>query len=695
MASYPDTRIEDVTETLAGLSFPDPYRWLERESPEVRQWQRAQAQLASDHVREWPHFDRLRKLVARFSTEQKIGDQYRILPRQAAGRWFRTRVDPKTSFEQVVCSDEPMGEGRLIYDSSVESAERSPFISWISPSPDGRTLALGVCTDGSENNTIRLLDVDTARTIPGAPPQMLMDNWTGGAQWLADSSGFFFTALSGPPRDFAQQIYLHMRTPAPKTQEIDIPGTESRDFKYRWVTVARDGRHAVAMRGLVNPLPVATAALTHEPLQWKPFVASLEGRLSGHLVGNRFIAVTGVGGPRGRLVAIPLHADNPADPREWEDLVPESEAALQTVTVVGDALYISELVDTYARVRIVDFNGKPLGQVSLPDRGALGAAWWYSMHGTFPRGSSEKFLFTFSSFTTSPGIYSHTPGEDRIEVLAAPVNRLQNIEVEDRWAVSKDGTRILFHVVRRADIDKGRPQPTLLYAYGGFNFPLVAQFPGPMAAFIEAGGIYVHAHIRGGSDFGSAWSEGGRKRNKQNGYDDLYAVAESLIKANTCTSQTLALTGRSNGGHMAGVALTQRPDLWKVVVPRVPMFDMIGACRDHSYGRLAVESELADVDDVSEVRRLATISPYQLIREGVKYPAVFIDVGDTDSRCAAWHGRKFAARLQKAAGGGAPVLLHVWENAGHGLATDGSITVTEHTEWLAFVMRHLGLDTWA
>jgi prolyl oligopeptidase len=263
--------------------------------------------------------------------------------------------------------------------------------------------------------------------------------------------------------------------------------------------------------------------------------------------------------------------------------------------------------------------------------------------------------------------------------------------VEDRWAVSVDGTRVPYHLVRRADVSPDRPQPTLIYGYGGYNVALVPRFPGPMAAFIAAGGVFVHAHLRGGGEFGLEWWQSGRMTGKQNGYDDLYAIAEDMIASGLCTPRTLAVTGGSNGGLLAGVALTQRPELWAVAVPRVPILDLIGACRD-SYGRQAVMEEMANIDDPLELQRLTTFSPYHLVRRGVAYPAVFLDAGDTDPRCPPWHARKFAARLQAASAGNAPILLHVWENVGHGWATNKNVAEAEHTEWLAFTLRHLGVD---
>jgi prolyl oligopeptidase len=274
-------------------------------------------------------------------------------------------------------------------------------------------------------------------------------------------------------------------------------------------------------------------------------------------------------------------------------------------------------------------------------------------------------------------------------MLREPQAQLDNAVVEDFWATSADGTRVPCHLVRRQDADPRRPQPTLIHAYGGYNVALVPRFPGPMAAFVAAGGVFVHAHVRGGGELGRDWWQGGRMHDKQKGYDDLYAVAEHLIAANRCTTRSLAVSGGSNGGLLAGVAATQRPDLWAAAVPRVPVLDLIGACRS-AYGKQSVLEEMADVEDADEIRRLVSFSPYHLVRDGVDYPAVFLDAGETDPRCPPWHARKLAARLQKATAGTRPILLHVWENAGHGWATDASVAVLEHTEWLAFVLRELG-----
>jgi prolyl oligopeptidase len=668
------------------VSFSDPYRWLEGDSDEVLRWQRAQSELTDRHVREWPYFDRLRRLVSRFNTE--VYFDHVVLPQFAAGQWFRARRIEGASQAQAIVANEPMGEGRVLFDPVSQNAARQPFLSWLAPSPDGRTLAIGVCPDGSENNTIRLIDVQTGQLLPGAPPHTLMDANTGGVQWLADSSGFFFTAMKGSAIDFELKVFLHRRLPTPTTELVDIEWTKNAD--YRLVVVSRDGRYAIALERCLSPIPIAIAALDERPLCWRPFITCAGCSVSGEVIGGRYIAVTYVGAKRGRLVAIPVDCANANDSQSWQELVPESEAVLRTVTPVGESLYLTELVDTYARVRIVDWNGKPLGEVPLPGRGAVVSASIYPMLDLISKGPTDRCMFAFSSLITSRGIYSHTPGRSELETLQEPQACLEGAQVEDRWAVSADGTRVPYHIVRRADVSPTHPQPTLIHAYGGFGAALVPQFPGPMAAFVAAGGVFVHAHLRGGGELGVEWWNNGRMAKKQNSYDDLYAVAEDLIEANRTTSRLLAVTGESNGGLMAGVALTQRPDLWAVAIPRVAPLDLIGACR-YPYGRWARTLEFADIGDPAAVRRLGTISPYHLVRDGVSYPAVFLDAGGTDPRCPPWHARKLAARLQQATSGSSPIVLRVWDNVGHGAATDSNVAVTQYTTWLAFAMRQLDL----
>jgi prolyl oligopeptidase len=311
---------------------------------------------------------------------------------------------------------------------------------------------------------------------------------------------------------------------------------------------------------------------------------------------------------------------------------------------------------------------------------------------SIPSGHPDEYLFVFSSFTESWGVYCHRPAEQAVECLRAPETRIDDAIVEDCWVASADGVQIPYHTVRLASTPRMQPAPTLLYAYGAFNVALLPEYPGPMAAFIAAGGVYVHGHIRGGAELGLDWWHGGRMKKKQNCYRDLYAIAEDLIHNGVTSRAQLSMTGRSNGGLMAGVAITQRPDLWRAIVSQVPVTDLVGILRD-PYGRYALANEYGDPTDPDEMIRIKEFSPYHLVQEGISYPAVFIEAGATDPRCPPWHARKFAARLQAASGSNTkPILVRVRDNAGHGLATPKPIQLSSYVGWLSFLMRELHME---
>ena len=654
---------------------------MESETEEVQQWQIAQNQLADDYVQSWPHYGVLKESVSNYLVARSA------IPIYAGRQWFRFgTLDNKSG---VMVANTPYGAGRMIYEVGSENLEVPPTLPWISPSPDGRLLAVGVCTDGSENNTIRLIDVETGERLPKAPLQTLMDGWTNGTRWLPDNSGFYFQALAGDPVKFQQQVLFHSITDGKQTV-VELPQQDPKGHEYILIIVSPDGRFHLAYQGLSEVHLIAVLDTDEPEPIWRAFTTETEGSIAGHVIGNSLIAVTNIEAPRGRIVSIPLDSDQSSDTQCWKELVAESEAVIRSVTPVNNLLYVSEFVNTYSRVRIYDQNGAFVSEMPLPGKGSVDELLFPIMK-LASAAQSDKFVFSYSTLSTSWGIYSHHPPQKQLEMLQSPQITIDNAIVEDHWAISEDGTRIPYQSLRLATTDNAKPQPTLIYAYGGFNLARPPEYPGAMAAFIAAGGIYVLGHLRGGSEFGKEWWQNGRWQNKQNGYKDLYAIAEDLINTQRTTPDLLAVNGRSNGGLMSGVALTQRPDLWKAVVPQVPLLDLIGALR-HPYNRYCVAMELADPTDRNEINGMAAYSPYHLVQDDACYPAVFIDAGATDPRCPPWHARKFAARLQAMNSCSDPALIRIWENSGHGQATGRESLVVQYTAWLAFVMRQLELD---
>ncbi|HJQ04601.1 MAG TPA: prolyl oligopeptidase family serine peptidase [Nocardioides sp.] len=673
LARYPVTRTVDVVDHPAGVPVPDPYRWLEAEDDEVHAWQRRQADLATATILGDQDRAALRRLVERYDAGARPE-----LPRYAAGRWFRADDG------RLVVADHPLGAGRTItVVADLVDAGTTAVLSWLAPSPDGRVVAAGACTDGSEHNTIRLVDVADGTLLP-APPQVLHSAWAGGASWSADSAGFWFFALTGAPEDFEQAVFHHdLRTGVTTVEPVPVPAGSR---EYTLVQPSPDGRWLVASHRIGSPVPVAVRDLADPGSGWRPFVTECTGTVAGHVVGDRYVAVTDVGAANGRVVAIPLDSSSPGDPAAWEEVVPESGSVLRSLTPVGDVLYLAGFQDTFARVRVLDADGAVRQDVPLPADGAI-AAPFFPLTGLASGPPAPAYVFGFSTLTSSWGTYLHRPGADAIETLQPPEVTLDAV-VEVGSAPAADGTPVPFHLVRPARKPSG-PAPTLISAYGAANVPTLPQYQPDLAAYVAAGGTLVQAYLRGGGELGRDWYLAAHRETKHVRDDDLVAVAEHLLATGRTTSDRLAVTGGSDGGLMCGVAVTTRPDLWRAVLPRAPLLDLVAGMRD-PYLEFVIRKAWGDPDDPEDVRRMAGRSPYELIQPR-RFPAVYVQAGANDPRCRPWHARKFVARLQAAQRGDAPILVHVFEDAGHGAATDPNVLLAQDVEWLGFLVQQLGL----
>lgn len=671
---YPRSRTVEVVEEVAGIPIPDPYRWLEDDSSaEVRDWQRAQAALATATVAGGGATAAARALIETHDAGARPD-----LPRHGGGRWFRVEDGA------VIVSDRPYGPGTpLVALAAFDEQGHPAVLSWMAPSPDGRTLALGVCTDGSEHNTIRLIDTATGEVRTDAPPEVLHSAWGGGVSWRPDGSGFLFLALEGPASEFRQVVYRHQLGeggPSP-VEEIPLPAGSR---EYTRIQFSADGRWAVASHRVGRPIPVAVRDL-RAGTGWRRFVDDCAETVAGHIVGDEYVAVTDRGAARGRVVAIALDEPNPNDDRTWRVLVPEGEEVLRELTPVAEHLYLSAFLDTAARVRVLRADGSDAGVVALPGDGALGGAF-FPLTALDPDDGSGEFLFTFSTLTTSWGAYRHRPGGD-VEELIAPRVRL-DAAVEYRRAIAADGTPVPYHVVRPRGTDRA-PAPALISAYGAAGIPTLPRYQADLAAFLAAGGTLVQAYLRGGGEFGRDWFLGADRERRRVRDGDLVAVAEDVIAQGISTPHLLALTGGSDGGLMCGVAVAEHPKLWRAVLPRAPLLDLIGGIRI-PYLEFVIRKAWGDPDDPEDVRRLRRSSPYELVSAS-EFPLVYVQAGDTDPRCPAAQARKFVARMQAAQRGDQPILLHVFENAGHGAGTSPEVLRQQDAEWLACLMGALGL----
>ncbi|MEU7158211.1 prolyl oligopeptidase family serine peptidase [Streptomyces chrestomyceticus] len=680
--NYPAARTEDRHETVCGVSFRDPYRWLEDDTQETAAWQRDQNDLTDRLLTRWPHFTRLRELVGRCTADGTGSPNWMVdpTPRFAGGRWFRLSrpVGDGTDYPEaavVTVADTPQEDGRVLYDPYADGVAH---VFWLAPSPDGAIVAIGVSPDGGELGEIRLYDTASGTRLPDAVPHR-----THGPlvvpQWTPDSAGFFYTAAAPTDDTYSFPVYYHRvgnGTPT-NPEPVDAPDVPL-------VQVDPAGRYAVATS--VWALPRYVCELPGRT--WRPFVQGLDATIVGVIDGHRYLGVTNLDAPRGRLVAIDFDHPAPSDPAGWHEVVPESDRVLTHVRLVGGRLVVTGSVDTEARAWVFDRDGTELEEVPLPGPGAFPNDA-LPHNALTPDGHPDDFVFLHSTPRSSPGLYRYRLGSGQVNTLRAPRVTLPAADACLRWAKAPDGTQVPYHLLLPEGAGHG-PLPTLITAYGGGRVAWPPQFPGPLAAFVASGGALVISHQRGGSDLGSDWADAGRGSGKQTGYDDLYAIAEHLVATGVTTNDRLAVTGWSNGGIMAGAAFAQRPGLWAAVVAQCPVLDLVGSHRD-PYRKFAVSQDFGGFDTSDGVRRLAGMSPYQLITDDTRYPWLYVHAGAVDSACPPGQIRKTLARVQAAAGPGSPALLRVWDGVGHGMASGRSEAVLHTTYWLAFLMMRLGM----
>jgi prolyl oligopeptidase len=502
--------------------------------------------------------------------------------------------------------------------------------------------------------------------------------------WLPHSQTLFYVALSveGTAVPALRLFRFHLGEAPPhraEPLEINDPVLMPR--------FTHDARFLMVMAGLVQSRPYYLLETKDPDGPFVPFLKDVPGKFKGDIVGDQYICVTDDGAPRGRVLSIPLQT--PGDRSSWRQLVAESDVLMTDIMAVGERLVLCEVMDAASRLRVMLPDGTIEGEIPLPGHGLVSTApgtalQLFTAIDAVARGDAGEIVFGFTAFGESPSLYRCDVASRKTELLAEPAAHIDGLSTKRMWATSKDGTKIPADIIHRSTLSMSQPRPTLVHAYGGFNMALMPAYLGQLEPFLDAGGVYVTAHLRGGGEYGIEWWRQGRMAAKQNVFDDLFAVCEQLIADGVTDPDLLAFQGGSNGGLVAGAAITQRPDLFRAVVARVPLLDCLRA------GRFALVMEFGDPRNPVDARVLAAYSPYHNVRQA-SYPAVLLDAGENDPRCPPWHARKMAARLQAANRSDHPILLRVWRDSGH-VGGNRSTQIDQSTDWLAFVMQELGME---
>ena len=675
--AYPETQRGFEVEARHGLSVPDPYRWLEadvRTDANVAKWVDAQNKVTTGYLAGLPKRDMIRDRLTALYNYERFG-----IPRVRGGLQFFARNSGLQN-QSVLYVQAQGAEPRVLIDPNPWAKDGATALAEWTPSKDGKHLAYAVQDGGTDWRTIKVMNVatgtDLADTLEGV-------KYTGEVAWRPDGSGFYYSRFPAPPAGEKYQsatlneaIWFH-KLGTPQSADTKVFATPDRPKLGHHARLSEDGRWMVVGSSESsggNAVFIADLSKGETP---RPFVTALdkEWGFAGSQGGTLYF-VTNKDAPRYQLLAVD-GATGTSKP-----VVAEGAATLTGGAVIGKRLVVETLEDAKSVVRLYETDGKPVGVVPLPGIGtAMG----------FEASDDGKTFFAFSSFATPGSIWSYDAITNTAEVVrqAKVAFNPADYTVSQVFYPSKDGTKVPMFVAHRKDVDVSKPHPTLLYAYGGFNISSTPGFSVSRLVWMEMGGVFAMANIRGGGEYGAAWHDGGRLLNKQNVFDDFIAAGEALVKQGTTTPQQLAIQGGSNGGLLVGAVTNQRPDLFAAALPAVGVMDMLRYA-NWTAGRYWVD-DYGDMTKPEMFRYNLGISPYHNVKGGKDYPAILVTTADTDDRVVPGHSFKYAAALQAAPIGDKPHLIRIETRAGHGSGKPTDKIIAEAADLWAFAGYWTGL----
>ncbi|MDA2925150.1 prolyl oligopeptidase family serine peptidase [Acidobacteria bacterium AH-259-L09] len=670
------TRIEVVTDRMHGIDIPDPYRWLEdQQSPETRAWiaeQNAYTRAILDAI---PGRNRLRAQL-----EKLFRVDFQSAPKVRNGRYFFRRQSAKQDQGVIVVREGVDGPERVLVDPMTLSPDGSVSARIMNVTPDGRILAWAKRKGGEDEAEVFFLDVKTGQPLADRLPRGVYYS----VFVLPDKSGFLYSRR----RAEGMRVLEH-RFGAPTEEDRELFGAGIPDDKIIWIQFSEDGRFVAAfvVDGLRSHVYVLDRSASSE---FQPLITDIAARFVGRFGGHTLFLKTTWNAPNGRVLAIDL--ENPSR-ENWREVIPSSkDSVIMGMRPAGHKLLVSFLHNVSTRLAIFEPDGKLVRDISLP---TLGSGYFVASTGLTstlgPTWDSDEIFYGFSSFAQPVTVYRYDLATAKQSVWYKrnlPVDS-DAIETTQVWYTSKDGTRVPMFVVSKKGAKRDGNRSVLLTGYGGYG-AINSPFFSPVAAmWVDRGGIYAVANIRGGGEFGEKWHRDGMLENKQNSFDDFIAAAEWLIENKYTHAAKLAIRGSSNGGMLVAAAATQRPDLFRAVVCAVPHLDML---RYHKFLKAAPwVKEYGNPDVAEEFEYLIKYSPYHQVRNGERYPAMLLITGDRDTRVAPLHARKMAARMQAASRSGLPVLLRYDLIAGHVGSGALSHRLDQRVDEMAFLYAQLGL----
>ncbi|MGZ5552353.1 MAG: prolyl oligopeptidase family serine peptidase [Chthoniobacterales bacterium] len=676
--TYPAAPKSDQTDDYHGTKVGDPYRPLENaDSDETKKWIEAENKLTFDYLAKIPEQQKINRRLTKLWDYEKFG-----VPSREGSRFFFIKNTGLQNQSVLYVTPELPGEPRVLLDPNTLSKDGTTALTGTVVTDDSKLLAYGLAVAGSDWQEWKVRDIETGKDLDDQLKWIKFSN----AAWAHDGSGFFYSRYDEPTADqlkaanYFHKLYFHKLGTPQNNDSLVYERADHKDWlfaphvtddgAYLIINVSHgtDSKNQIFYKDLRAPDAKVVELLNKEDAQY----AFLDND------GSVFWFRTNLNAPRARIVAIDV--DKPDEIRE---LVPQGADKLESVSVVGDRFIANYLKDAHSVIRMFDLKGTPTGGIGLPGLGTAGGF-------TGKRKDTETF-YSYVSYTQPPTIFRCNLTNGKSTVLFQPKVdfKSDNFVTEQVFCPSKDGTRIPMFLTYRKGLKKDGKNPTYLTGYGGFDISSLPAFSPTAATWLEMGGIYAVANLRGGGEYGEEWHLAGTKLQKQNVFDDFIAAGEWLIANKYTSTPKLAISGRSNGGLLVGAALTQRPDLWGATLPGVGVMDML-RFQKFTIG-WAWASDYGSSDDPEQFKAIYKYSPLHNIKPGTKYPPTLITTADHDDRVFPGHSFKFAATLQAAQAGPAPVLIRIETRAGHGAGKPTSKVIEDVTDQLSFLVRNLGM----
>jgi len=679
---YPKAKTVDQVDDYHGVKVADPYRWLEdSDSAETHDWVEAENKLTFSYLDKIPYRGAIRDRLTKLWNYERF-----TVPGQEGGRYFYEHNNGLQNQNVLLVADSLNAEPRVLLDPNTLSSDGTVALSGTAITDDGKLMAYGTAASGSDWMEWHVRDVDTGKDLPD------LIKWVkfSGASWTKDGKGFFYSRYDEPKESSAlrdtnyfQKLYYHrLGTPQaedkliyerPDNKELGFNGFVTDDGRYLMIHVwqGTSPKNRLYYKDLSQPDAPVVKLLDDFDASYN-FIDN---------DGPVFWIHTDLEAPRGRLIAIDTRHPERSN---WKTVVPQGADKLESANVVDNLFLLSYLKDARTEVRVYDLKGKFVRNVDLP---GIGTA-----NGFGGKRKDKETFYAFTSFISPTTVYRYDPQAGTSSVFRQPKVDFDATQFETKQVFyhSKDGTRIPMFLTYKKGLKLDGQNPTLLYAYGGFDISMTPSFSVPNIVWLEMGGIYALPNLRGGGEYGEEWHLAGTKAKKQNVFDDFIAAAEWLIANKYTSTPKLAIRGGSNGGLLIGACLTQRPDLYGATLPLVGVMDML-RFQKFTIG-WAWTSDYGSSDNPEDFKALYAYSPLHNLKPGTKYPPTLIATADHDDRVMPAHSFKFAATMQADQAGPAPVLIRIETKAGHGAGKPISKTIDEMTDEWAFVAHNLNMN---